>query len=131
MSHARISSGVGVRPTWYVGDCALSVAPRISTKASSGGRVLLEPADLSDRALDEVRIVHAPIGHDSPHLNRVVRAFDVEVWRQGLVPELRDLRPCWLHRTEFVRAARHDLALLAVPRPRQREPRGRHAMTSR
>src|ERR1044071_8710457 len=93
MSHARTSSGVGARPRWYVGDCALSVAPRISTKASSGGRVLLNPADLSDRALEEIRIVHAPIGPDLPHLDRVVGALHVELRCERLVPELGDPPP--------------------------------------
>src|ERR1700752_2552309 len=97
MSHARTSSGVGARPRWYVGDCALSVAPRISTKANSGGRVLLDPADLSGRGLDEIRIVHAPIGPDLPHLDRVVGAPDRELRGQRLVPEPGDLGSSRLH----------------------------------
>src|SRR5262245_12669248 len=57
MSHARISSAVGVRPTPYVGPCASAVTPIRHTN----GRTLSMP------------IVHAPIAGDSPRLNAVVQ----------------------------------------------------------
>src|SRR5262245_64000303 len=57
ISHARISSAVGVRPTPYVGPCASAVTPIRHTN----GRTLSMP------------IVHAPIAGDSPRLNAVVQ----------------------------------------------------------
>src|SRR5262245_15810292 len=111
MSHARISSGVGVRPTPYRADWASAAAPISNTKV----RILSVP------------IGHAPIARDFPRLNGVVEAGHAEGFVKRLVPELGDLFSRWLHLTDVVRAARLDLGLLSVPIPLIPESGVRHA----
>src|SRR5262245_57466117 len=116
MSHARISSGVGVRPTPYPGDCASAQTPmsdtnrsvlraRCKTRAEGkglrAGRRL--PADVPRSALSpkplalisqlalRVPIGHAPISRDSPRLNRVVQSRNAERLVERLVEVLGDL----------------------------------------
>src|SRR5919197_5629153 len=101
MSHARISSGVGVRPTPYRGDCASAATPRSNTN----GRTLSIP------------IGHAPVPRDSPGLNGVVQPRHAECFIERLVPVLGDLCSRRLHLTDVVRAARLNLGFLSVPVP--------------
>src|SRR5262245_30912133 len=114
MSHARISSAVGVRPTPYRGDCASAATPM----SIMNGRTLSMP------------IGHAPVARDSPGLNGVVQPGHAERFIKRLVPVLRDLCSRRLHLTDFVRAPRLDLGLLSVPIPLVTEPGMRHARRS-
>src|SRR5688500_18611856 len=114
ISHARISSAVGVRPTPYVGDWARTEAPMSNATA----RTLSKP------------IGHAPIAGDPPWLNAVVQTRHAERRIEGLVPVLRDLCARRLNLTDFVRAARLELRLLSVPIPHVAKPRVRHALRS-
>src|SRR6187551_3714822 len=114
ISHARISSALGVRPTPYVGDCATAEAPPMSTSAN--GMALSVP------------IGHAPITRNSPRLNAVVQPGHRERGIQRLVPVLGELCARRLRLTDFVRAARHDLGLASVPVPHEAEARVRHPL---
>src|SRR5262245_60199252 len=112
MSHARISSAVGVRPTPYRGDCA-SAAPPMS---------ITNPRTLS------MPIGHAPVARDFPGLNGVVQPRHAERFIERLVPVLGDLFSRRLHRTQFVRAARLELGFPSVPIPLITEPSVRHSL---
>src|SRR6185436_2746303 len=70
MSHARISSAVGVRPTPYRGDCASAVPPISNTN----GRTLSVP------------IGDAPVARDFPGLYGVVQPRHAERFIKRLVP---------------------------------------------
>src|SRR5438093_410936 len=100
ISQARISSGVGVRPTPNVGDCA-EPSWHIARIATSG------------RTLRK-RIVHTPIARDLPRLNGIVRARDPEFVVQRLVPVFGGLGSRRLKRTQFVCAARHEHTLFSI-----------------
>src|SRR5262245_13051828 len=80
-------------------------------------------ASLSGEAIGD-----APIAGDVPRHDGVVQARDAERLVERFVEVLGDLGARRLHRTEFVRAARHDDGLGAVPVPRKAEPRERHAL---
>src|SRR5262249_46417282 len=113
ISQARISSGVGVRPTPYGGDCASATPPASKT---------------TERTLSN-RIVNASIARDPPRLNGIVVAWHVErviVLRH--VEELGDLRSRRLNLTDFVCAPRKDLGFGAVPIPVVGEFGVRHAI---
>src|SRR5688500_1186824 len=112
ISHARISSALGVRPTRYVGDCAIAETPMSNTN----GRTLSEP------------IVHAPIAGDPPRLNAVVQPRHSEGRIDRHVPEPGDLGSRRLNLAQFVGAARKELGLFSVPVPLIAEPGMRHAM---
>src|SRR5262245_64384154 len=84
--------------------------------SNTNGRTLSKP------------IGHAPVFGDLPGLNRVVQSRHAECGIQGLVPVFRDLCSRRLNLTDFVRAARLNLGLLAVPIPRVTEPAMRHAL---
>src|SRR5687767_1117945 len=112
MSHARISSALGVRPTPYVGDCASALTPM---------------SDTSRKTLS-VPIAHAPIATDPPWLNGVVEPGHAERAIERPVPILGDLRARRLDLADLVGAAREDLGLVSVPVPRKRESRVRHAL---
>src|SRR5262249_22626396 len=112
ISQARISSGVGVRPTPYGGDCASAMPPSSNT---------------NDRTLSD-RIVNAPIARDSPRLNGIVVAWHVERPIRRRVEELGDLGSCRLHLAQFVRAARKDLGFSSIPIPVESELGMRHAI---
>src|SRR5262245_60780840 len=111
ISHARISSGVGVRPTPYFADWASAAAPMSHTNV----RIL------------SVAIGHAPIARDFPGLNGVVETGHAERLVKRLVPELGDLCSRRLHLADLVRAARLDLGFLSVPIPLIPESGMRHA----
>src|SRR4249919_1700816 len=96
MSQARISSGVGVRPMPYVGDCASAETPISDANANANGRSLRVP------------IGHAPILRDPPGLNAVVQPRHAERGVVGLVPVLGDLFTRRLHLADLVRAARQE-----------------------
>src|SRR2546425_3812270 len=114
ISHARISSALGVRPTPYVGDCANAE----TLMSNTNGRTLSIP------------IVHAPITGDPPRLNAVVQTRHAECGIEGLVPVLSDLCSRRLNLTDFVRAARLELGLLSVPIPHIAEPSMCHSICS-
>src|SRR5687767_12003156 len=116
ISHARISSALGVRPTPYVGDCASAETPM--SKANAIGRTLRVP------------IGDAPVRGDLPGLNAVVQPRHAECGIEGLVPILGDLCARRLHLTDLVRAARLQLGLLSVPIPHMTESGMRHALRS-
>src|SRR5687768_17637224 len=99
MSHARISSAVGVRPTPYVGDCASAQTPM---------------SDTNNSALS-VPIGHAPIARDSPRLNSVVQPRHAVLGSQRHLPVRGDLRSRRLHLANLGCAARKDLGLVSVP----------------
>src|SRR6185295_12213214 len=103
ISHARISSALGVRPTPYVGPCA-SAEPLMSTANAIGSNL-------------RVPIGHAPVPGDPPGLHAVVQPRHAECFIEGLVPELGDLFARRLNLTDLVRAARQEFRLLAVPMP--------------
>src|SRR4030095_9942037 len=115
ISHARISSALGVRPTPYVGDCCANAETPMS---NTNGRTLSIP------------IVHAPITSDPPRLNAVVQTRHAECGIEGLVPVLGDLCSRRLYLTDFVRATRLELGLLSVPIPHIAEPRMFHSIRS-
>src|SRR5262249_31356910 len=100
ISQARISSGVGVVPTPYGGDCASATLPRSNT---------------NDRSLSN-RIVNAPILRDPPRLNGIVVAWHVDMIRRH-IEELADLGSCRLNLTYFVRAPRKELGFRSIPIP--------------
>src|SRR5215471_6301481 len=83
---------------------------------NSNGRTLSKP------------IGDAPVFGDLPRLNRIVQSRHTECGIEGLVPVFRDLCSRRLNLTNFVRAARLNLGLLAVPIPRVTEPAMRHAL---
>src|SRR5215831_7681324 len=108
ISHARISSAVGVRPTPYDGDCASATLPRSNTNVRS----------LSNR------IVNAPIARDPPRLNGIVVAWSIAL---PYVEELGDLGSRRLNLAQFVRAAREDFSFSSIPVPVESELGMRHA----
>src|SRR6185295_2001102 len=103
ISHARISSALGVRPTPYVGPCASAEPPM--SNANAIGSTLRVP------------IGHAPVRGDPPGLHAVVQPRHAECFVEGLVPELGDLFARRLHLTDLVGAARQQLRLFSVPVP--------------
>src|SRR4029453_17550835 len=103
ISHARISSALGVRPTPYVGPCASAETP--VSKANAIGRTLRVP------------IGHAPVFGDPPGLHAVVQPGHAECFIEGLVPELGDLFARRLNLTDLFRAARLELRFVSVPFP--------------
>src|SRR5688500_9633657 len=105
ISHARISSAVGVRPTPYVGDCASAHTPMSDTNNST----------LS------VAIGHAPIARDPPRLNGVVEPWHAVLGSQRHLPVRGDLRARRLHLADLICAAREDLGRISVPVPLMRE----------
>src|SRR5262249_1026624 len=111
MSHARTSSGVGVRPTPYRADWASAAALMSNTNV----KIL------------SMAIGHAPIARDLPRLNGVVQSGHAEGLIERLVPVLGDLFSRRLHLTDFVGAARLDLGRLSVPIPLITESGMRHA----
>src|SRR3954466_14852619 len=113
MSQARISSGVGVRPTPYVGDCASADTP-ISDANANGSNL-------------RVPIGHAPVSRDPPRLHAVVQARHAERGIVGLVPVLGDLFTRRLNLADLVGAARQEFGLVAVPIPLIGETGVRHA----
>src|SRR6185503_15284023 len=114
MSHARISSALGVRPTPYVGPCASAETPM--SNANAIGRTLRVP------------IGHAPVRGDPPGLHTVVQPWHAECFVEGLVPELGDLFARRLNLTDLVGAAREQLRLFSVPMPLIAEPGMGHAL---
>src|SRR5665213_180947 len=104
ISHALISSAVGVRPTPYVGPWAEAMP---TTRIAASGSTLNE------------FIVHAPIARDSPMLNRVVGTRYAEIVGQRLIEIFRGFRARGLHCAQIVRAARKNHALFSVPFPPQ------------
>src|SRR5262245_16071823 len=114
MSHARISSAVGVRPTPYLGDCASAATPISNTNARTGPGL-------------SVPIGHAPVARDSPRLNGVVEPRHAERFVVRLVPVFCDLCSRRLHLTDLVGAARLELGFLPVPIPLVAESGMRHA----
>src|SRR5262245_32221494 len=114
MSHARISSAVGVRPTPYRADWASATAPMSNTKV----KIL------------SVAIGHAPVARDFPRLNGVVQAGHAECFIERLVPVLGDLCARRLHLADLVRAARLELGFLSVPIPLKPEPGMCHRLRS-
>src|SRR6476660_5002245 len=106
ISHARISSALGVRPTPYVGPCASASAETPTSNANAIGRTLLR-----------VPIGHAPVRGDPPGLHAVVQPRHAECFIEGLVPELGDLFARRLNLTDLVRAARQELRFVSVPIP--------------
>src|SRR5579863_7890846 len=117
MSHARISSALGVRPTPYLGDCALANSAALKTAISN--RSLCHP------------ILHAPIGSDAPRKHRIVRPGHAEILVVRLIEILRGLGSRGLPCAQFVRAARQDHALLAVPCPGKSKPCMSHGICRR
>src|SRR5437879_1469369 len=105
ISHARISSSLGVFPKPSVGDCAGAACQTAS--AITGSKNLNE------------RIMDAPIAGHSPRLDHVVRALHAVrlVIIRRLMKVLRQLAAIWLHLAEFVRAARLQHTFLAIPLP--------------
>src|SRR5262245_6433700 len=115
ISHARISSAVGVVPTPYLGDdCASTDAPRSNPPRSTHATNLCG-----------VAIGHTPVAGDMPRLNGVVQPRNLA---QRHVEELGDLGSRRLYRSEFVRAARKQHGFFSVPVPGTAEPRVRHPL---
>src|SRR4030095_4563178 len=114
ISQALISSAVGVRPTPNVPDCCAST-------------VALHISNATAKTLSEA-IGDAPVAGDLPRLNAVVETLHAEGLVVGLIPVFRDLFSRRLNLADFVRAARQDLGLFAVPIPHQSKPRVRHAL---
>src|ERR1700730_17161672 len=112
ISQARISSGVGVRPTPYGDDCASATPPCSNTN----GRSLRN------------RIVNTPIARDPPRLNGIVVAWHVEFRIERHVEELRNLRSRRLNLAQFVRAARKEFGFSSIPIPVERKFGMRHAI---
>src|SRR5581483_9807857 len=112
ISHLRISSEVGVLPRPYVGLCATAIS---QTRSAAAAKQILCKT-----------IVHAPIARDSPRLHAVVGAGDAEVCVQRFIPVFGNFGARGLHRSQLVRAARHQNAFFAVPVPVIAEPRMRH-----
>src|SRR5579862_5650489 len=75
-------------------------------------------------------IVNAPVAGDSPGLYGIVGASNPDFFN-GFVPIFRDIGSRRLHRAQFVDAARHQRALLAVPLPVVAEPCKRHGKRGR
>src|SRR6266849_10330165 len=99
MSMARISSGVGVRPTLYLGDCATRTA-----------NIAAAAAYLSNH------ITHAPVCQDFPGPDGIVVVFVIRSAHshQSLVRGL--------HVSGFVGCARLHDGFPTVPAPWQAEP---------
>src|SRR5438094_807731 len=115
ISHARISSAVGDRPTPYVGDWA---DPIWHIPSIISGRSLRKP------------IQHAPVARDLPRLHRVVVAAYPRFFRR-VVPVRRDLGARRLHRAQFIGAARHEDTFFAVPLPVEPEACVSHGIRRR
>src|ERR1700722_16275350 len=115
ISSARISSGVGVFPTPYVGDWA-DAGPH-AHKISAACRALN-------------RIVHAPIARYPPRLNRVVRPLNAVslVMVRWYLEKRGQFRARRLHLPKFIGAARLQYTLLPVPLPVHAKSRMRFRM---
>src|SRR5262249_37642932 len=115
ISMRRISSGVGVRPTPYVGDCANAGLPRSSRIVTS----LSEP------------IAHAPVLGDLPGHDAIVEPGPSVISLHRHVPPLGDLLSQRLHLPDLVGGARKNLGRVPIPSPRIAEPDVRHALWCR
>src|SRR5262249_30069313 len=116
ISMRRSSSAVGVRPTPYVGDCAIAVLPR-RLQSSSGIATILGEA-----------IGNTSVPGDFPGHDAVVQPGHPVVPLEGYFPPLGDLLAQRLPLPDVVDAARHDHGLGSVPLPRVGEPDVRHAL---
>src|SRR5262245_45838695 len=112
ISQARISSGVGVRPTPYCGVCASATLP----SSNRNGRSLSN------------RIVNAPIARDLPRLNGIVVAWHVERVIRRHVEELGDLGSRRLNLAEFIGAPREQLGFTSIAIPAVDKFGVRHAI---
>src|SRR5262245_62048298 len=115
ISMRRSSSAVGVRPTPYVGDCAIAGLPT-RLPSSSGIATILGEA-IADTSVPG----HFP-GHDA-----VDQPGHPVVPLDGHFPPPGDLLAQRLPLPDLVDAARHDHGLGSVPLPRIGEPDVRHA----
>src|SRR5215470_19043884 len=112
----RSSSAVGVRPTPYVGDCAIAGLAR-RLPSSSGIATILGEA-----------IGNASVPGDLPGHDAVVEPGHPVVPLEGYFPPIGDLLSHRLPLPDLVDAARHDHRLGAVPFPLVGEPDVRHAL---
>src|SRR5471032_464 len=115
ISRARISAGVGVRPTPYVGDWAKAGLPRSNAIATN----------LSES------IGHSPISVYPPGHHAVVQPRHSVVSIKRHVPVFGDLLSRRLLLPDLVGAAGNDLGFVAIPMPRITEPCVRHALRRR
>src|SRR5690242_9415283 len=100
-SQLLISSGVGARPSPYVGDCAPAIACKTAPSA----------------AISAHRILYAPIGHNPPALDGVEVVTPVRAARFHQVVEHG------LHITAFVGATGLEDHFAPVPLPPQAKTR--------
>src|SRR5262245_40354206 len=109
ISHARISSSVGVFPKPNVVDCdrAIRARPSIIARAMTGRKNLRNS------------IAHAPVCCDFPWDDCVVCPRDavVMVIIRRLFEDFGKLGPRRLNLTQFVRTTRLQFALFSVPLP--------------
>src|SRR6185295_3134726 len=116
ISMRRISSAVGVRPTPYVGDCAIAGLPR-RLPSTRGIATILGEA-----------IGNTSVPGDFPGHDAVVQPGHPVVPLEGYFPPLGDLLAQRLPLPDLVDAARHDHGLGSIPLPRVGEPDVRHAL---
>src|SRR5262245_40983558 len=116
ISMRRSSSAVGVRPTPYVGDCAIAGLAR-RLPSSSGIATILGEA-----------IADASVPRDFPGHDAVLQHGHAVVPLEGYFPPLGDLLAQRLPLADVVDAARHDHGLGSIPLPRVGEPDVRHAL---
>src|SRR5262245_60161603 len=127
MSMRPSSSAVGVRPTPYVGDCAIAgLAARL---ASSNG-IVTTLSNVRSSSISREPIGHTPVPVDLPGHHAVVEPRHPEVPIEWHLPPIGHLLPHRLPLPDVVDAARHDFGRGSIPSPLVGEADVRHALRS-
>src|SRR5690606_10612382 len=106
MSMRRSSASVGVRPTPYVGACAVA---RLPAKLVSISEIATILSGLRSSSALREPIGHAPVLRNSPRHDAVVEPGHAVVALERNIPPIRDFFAQWLPLPDVVDAARHDL----------------------